>query len=60
MCSIISTNRDFLRINIIPYDFTHMWNLRNQTNEQRKKKREGGKPRNRHLAIENKLMGPRG
>ena len=24
----------------IPYDFTHMWNLRNKTNEQRGKKRE--------------------
>ena len=24
----------------MPYDFTHMWNLRNKTNEQREKKRE--------------------
>ena len=23
----------------IPYDFTHMWNLRNKTNKQRKKER---------------------
>ena len=22
----------------MPYDFTHMWNLRNKTNEQKKKK----------------------
>ena len=29
----------------IPYDFTHMWNLRNKTNEQRKKK----KPRKTQL-----------
>jgi len=28
----------------IPYDFTHMWNLRNKTNEQRKKR---DKPKNR-------------
>ena len=24
----------------IPYNFTHMWNLSNKTNEQRKKERE--------------------
>ena len=24
----------------IPYDFTHMWNLRNKTNEERKRERE--------------------
>ena len=30
----------------IPYDFTHMWNLINKATEQRKKKREKGKPRN--------------
>ena len=24
----------------MPYDFTLMWNLRNETNEQRRKKRE--------------------
>ena len=29
----------------IPYDLTHVWNLRNKTNEQRKK-RESNKPRN--------------
>lgn len=33
-----------------------MWNLRNKTNEQRKRKRERNKPRNRLLTIENKLM----
>jgi len=27
----------------IPYDFTHMWNLRNKTNEQRKKEETGQK-----------------
>ena len=37
-----------------------MWNLRNKTNEQREKKREGGKPRNRLLTIENKLRVTRG
>ena len=31
-----------------------MWNLRNKTNEQRGEKR--GKPRNRLLTLENKLM----
>ena len=40
----------------ISYDFTLMWNLRNKTNEQRRKKREGGKPRNRLLTVENKQM----
>ena len=29
----------------IPYDFTHMCNLKNKTNEQRNKKKE--KPKNR-------------
>lgn len=29
----------------IPYDFTHMWNLKNKTNDHRGKKR--GKLRNR-------------
>ena len=43
----------------IPYDFTHMGNLRNKTNEQRKK-RERDKPRNRLLTLENKLMVTRG
>ena len=33
-------------------NFTQMWNLRNKTNEQRKK----SKPKNRLLTIENKLM----
>ena len=38
----------------IPYDFIHMCNLRNKTNEQREKKeRDKGKPRNRFLTIEN-------
>ena len=27
----------------IPYGFTHMWNLRNKTNEQRKKERQAKK-----------------
>ena len=45
----------------ITYDFTHMRNLRNETNEQRgKKKRKRGKPRNRLLAIEKTLMVTRG
>jgi len=37
----------------ILYDFTHMWNLRNKTNEQRKKET---KQKNRLLNIENKLV----
>ena len=32
----------------IPYDFTHRWNLRNKTNEQRKKDKK--------LNTENKLV----
>ena len=41
----------------IPYDYTRMWNLRNKTNEQRgEKERQWGKPRNRLLTTENKLM----
>lgn len=36
---------------------THMWNLRNQTDEQGKKReKERDKPRNRPLTIENKLI----
>ena len=31
----------------IPYDFTHMCNLKNKTNEQRKKKKNNQKPKNR-------------
>ena len=42
----------------IPYDFTHMWKLRNQTSKRKKKKRD--KPRIRLLTIENKLMVTRG
>ena len=42
----------------IPYDFIHMWNLRNETNDQRKRERET--PRNRPLTIENNLMITRG
>ena len=38
----------------VPFDLTHVWNLRNKTNEQRKKER--GKPRNTLLTRENKLM----
>ena len=41
-----------------PYDFTHVWNLRNQINEQKEKERD--KPRNILLTIENKLMVTRG
>ena len=37
----------------IPYNFTHMWNLRNKAKEQRKK-RERNKLRNRLLTTENK------
>jgi len=40
-----------------PYDFIHIWNLRNRTHEQRGKK---GNPRNRLLTIENKLVVTRG
>ena len=36
----------------IPHDFTHMWNLRNKTKQMKKR----GKPRNRLLTIEKKLM----
>ena len=36
-----------------------MWNSNNKTNEQREK-RERGKPRNRLLTTENKLMVTRG
>ena len=42
------------------HDFTHMWNLRNKTNEQRGRKKERGKPRNRFLTVENTLMVTRG
>ena len=37
----------------IPYDFTHMWNLRNKTNEQGKKR---DKWKNRFLNIDNILV----
>ena len=36
-----------------------MWNLRNRTNEQRRKK-ERDKPRKRFLTLENKVMVTRG
>ena len=36
-----------------PYDFIHRWNLRNKTNEQRKKRQT---KKNRHLTIENKWL----
>ena len=42
------------------YHFTHMWYLRNKTNEQRRKERDRDKPRNRLSTIENKLMVTRG
>ena len=32
-----------------------MWNLRNKIDEHKRKKREGGKPKNKFLTIENKL-----
>ena len=38
----------------IPYDSTHIWNLRNKTNEQTKEQRD--KQRNRLLNTENKLV----
>ena len=44
----------------ISCDFTHLWHLRNKTNKQREKIREGDKSRNRLLMIENKLMVTRG
>lgn len=31
----------FIYLGIIPYNFTSVWNLRNQTNQQREKEREG-------------------
>ena len=43
----------------IPYDFTYMWNLRNKTSEQIKK-RERDKPKNILLTAENKLIVRRG
>ena len=39
----------------MPYDFTHIWNVRNKTDEQSWEKKRG-KPGNRLLTIENKLM----
>ena len=42
----------------IPHDFTHIWNLRNQTDEHRgrkRKKRETEANHKRLLTIENKL-----
>ena len=49
----------------MPHNFTHMWNLRNKTNEQMKKKRERQRETNQKLKIvllttENKLMVTRG
>jgi len=48
-----------VRARQIPSDFTHRWNLRKKTNDPRGKK-ERGKPRNKLLTIENKLMVTRG
>ena len=50
-----NANRDeSVRKRQIPYDFTHMWNLRKKTNKQREKKeREKNKPGNTHLSMEN-------
>ena len=36
----IYNDLDGVREKEAPYDFTHMWNLRNKTNEQREKERE--------------------
>ena len=44
----------------IPYDFSHMWNFRKITNEQREEKGEREKPEHRLLTTENKLMVTRG
>ena len=43
----------------LPYDFTHMWNLGNKMTEQGGEKKRG-KPRNRLITTENKLMVTRG
>ena len=40
----------------MPYDFTHMWNLRSKQISKGEKKSETDKLRNRLLTIENKLM----
>ena len=40
----------------IPYDFIHMWNLRNKTNEQRKKRQT----KKQTFNTENKLIFTRG
>lgn len=41
----------------MPYDLTHIWNLKNKTNEQWGKQR--GNSRNRLLTIEHKQMATR-
>lgn len=38
----------------IPYDFTHVWNLRNKTDEPGQGKKKG-KPGNRLFTIQNKV-----
>ena len=38
----------------MPYDFNHLWNLRNKTNELRWKKRERERQTLRLLTIDNK------
>ena len=43
----------------IPYNFTHMWNLRKKKQAQGEK-RERDKPRNSLFIIEKKLMVTRG
>ena len=43
----------------ILYDFSHMWNLRNKTNEEWTKERKKDK-KTRLLNIENKLVAARG
>ena len=45
-----------------PYDFTHIWNLGNKTNEQSggEKEERDGRPRKGLFTTENKLMVVRG
>ena len=47
-CIMLSERSESEKNKSIPYDFTHMWNLRNKTDEHmeiRGKKREGNKPK---------------
>ena len=40
----------------IPHDFTHMGNLRNKPNEQRKKKREGNQETDSYLQENSQIV----